>query len=631
MAAPPAKKMGLSLYADLLGSEKKQSSATISAAPVRYNVKKPGEDVDGDEKKKDASLQFQPIRRPQVARPKQQPSKPGHAFTSSTTTASLAPSVSSPDKKDPAMSTPSQAPSLQRSNLSDWIGDEEEDEYYVGRARPERGGRKKKKKKQQGEVRTWDWDDVYDPTLPNNYADYKGSEEQVREVRDWKARLYYHQLKEARTKQASDEASSEDRAAVGRIANPMFAPPSSGLSFAPPSFDNDIPAAAPPVHVSEDYPPNYDGHREPSPAPAFLPNDNTGEDAYMRRMRMSGMGASETVPVGVEHTTTPPVAVPTPVPAQIEPLVDTESPDVVAKRVEAQAKIAAFKAKIAAKKAASAANGPSPSPASKPVQTAVTVTPASTLEDAVAMQAPSPASPAPARNILSSGATITRAPVRYEQPPPTKGAPDDDDDNDAGVAAATEAEDAPRSSRPGQKGFAERYLKKLGWEKGKGLGVEGNEGIATAIFAKAEKRKKRSDADGGGWAQPANMGKIVGGKRRKVEDEDAGDDSAGQEYDSMSEVIKLEGMLAGLDVDDEIQNKDLYGEIGREMEGQYGKVERVFIWRKVAGGQDDVFVKFTSPLSALRAVRACDGDEFAGNVMKARFFGMEQFEKGEYA
>ena len=85
----------------------------------------------------------------------------------------------------------------------------DDDEYYFQDSRPkaERGGRKKKKKNKAQE-RVWDWDDIYDPTLPNNYADYKGSEEQAREIRDWKARLYYRQLKEAR--KAKDGAYSDE-------------------------------------------------------------------------------------------------------------------------------------------------------------------------------------------------------------------------------------------------------------------------------------------------------------------------------------------------------------------------------------------------------------------------------------
>jgi len=83
---------------------------------------------------------------------------------------------------------------MPRSNFEDWVGGDNDDDIYFDMPKYERGGRKNKKKKKGQETRVWDWDDVYDPTLPNNYVDYKGSEEQVREIRDWKARLYHHKL-----------------------------------------------------------------------------------------------------------------------------------------------------------------------------------------------------------------------------------------------------------------------------------------------------------------------------------------------------------------------------------------------------------------------------------------------------
>jgi splicing factor 45 len=176
-------------------------------------------------------------------------------------------------------------------------------------------------------------------------------------------------------------------------------------------------------------------------------------------------------------------------------------------------------------------------------------------------------------------------------------------------------------------------LKKYGWEKGQGLGAH-NDGITTAIVAKAEKRKKIADSEGGGFAAPKNMGKIVGGKKRKTEQEslDEGHSSSadGAGHDALSEVIKLSGMLTNLDVDHEIQNNDLLQEIGDEM-AQNGVVERLFIWREEDGGGNEVFVKFVNQVSALRALQACDGMEFADNLVQARFWDKERFEKGEYA
>ncbi|KAK1056619.1 hypothetical protein LTR74_014792 [Friedmanniomyces endolithicus] len=635
--AAPTKKMGLSLYANLLEPDK-QPGATISGAPVRYDMKKAGADDADAQKRKDAALQFQPVRRPQAQAKINRPAKKagnGHMPSSSTTTASLAPTASSPDKQTPITSTPSQQPSVQRSNFADWVGDEDEDYFIDDKPKPERGGRNKKKKKggklQQEATRSWSWDDIYDPSMPNNYADYKGSDEQITEIRDWKARLYYHQLKSAKKSGAARGEAIEKKPAT----NSMFAPPSS-LSFAPPSFDGPL---SRPDDNDDYYPPSApirlpdisDDYEPPQTMSSTLVADEPkGKEVDPRRMPLDRAGASQIPMVTPTVVQAPPPLYPAVVPSAA--MSDSVAAAIAAKKAEAAAKVAAFKAKVEAHKAAKAGIASETALTAPSVETATIPTLAS--QPAASEQPQTqPLSPPPAPiEDPEPSAIISRAPVRYQLPPPVEGVTGED-------AAMTEpAEDAVRSNRPGQKGFAERLLKKYGWEKGKGLGAQGNEGITTAIVAKAEKRKKLADAEGGGWAKPANMGKLLGGKRRKVEGSDVavGDGEDGgrtddQPYGPLSPVIKLSNMLTGLDIDDEVENKDLYGEVGREMETQYGKVERVFIWRQAMGGGDEVFVKFVSPLSALRAVGASDGMEFAENVVSARFWEEERFEAGEYA
>ena len=585
-----------------------------------------------------ASLKFQPIRRPQAqqkSKSKAPISSSVHKFSSSTVTAS----ASSPEKQGLG-STPQQQPTVQRSNFEDWIG--EDDDYYHQdqRARDERRSKKKKNKnKGQGqESRVLDWDDIYDPTLPNNYVDYKGSEEQHREIRDWKARLYYHQLKEARKQGKNGAANSDESEERPRPTNStcvpidcchiadrlagMFAPPQN-LNFAPPSFDDNPPP--PPVDdddgdyytmpVNRQEQRNPDTYEQPPPfSPSAVPDDESGEDAYMRRMRMSGMLPDQPAP--------PPPAsanpsAPTPPPSVMKPDADME-----AKRAEAQAKIAAFKAKLQKKSDTSPAVVPATAPESAAVATSM-------LQTDIPVEQPPPPPPPPEDE---SGPTISRAPVRYDVPPPpaATSAASDTVMTEAGEAHSETSEAGQAGmNRPTKKGFAERLMKKMGWEKGQGLGAQG-EGITTALVGKADKRKKRGDAEGGGWAQPKNMGKIVGGKRRKLA-EDETESTQDARFGKMSEVIKLDGMLNGLDVQKEVEENNLMQEIGDEMGNKHGNVERVFIWREEMGGNNEVFVKFTSQLGALRTVNETDGMTFAENDVVARFWDAEKFEKGEYA
>ena len=154
--------------------------------------------------------------------------------------------------------------------------------------------------------------------------------------------------------------------------------------------------------------------------------------------------------------------------------------------------------------------------------------------------------------------------------------------------------DAPRSRLPGQSKFAERLMTKYGWTKGSGLGAD-ESGITSALRVQVEKRRKRPDAEGGGWAEPGSRGKILGGKTKKKTD-GAEEDGIGP----MSQVIVLRGMLDGMaDLQAEIED-GLGQEIGEECGEKYGRVERLYI---DVQGEDDgrgVFIKFTDQVSALR-------------------------------
>lgn len=52
------------------------------------------------------------------------------------------------------------------------------------------------------------WDDIYDPSRPNNYEEYRHSDEKILEVREWKDRLYAHRMKRSLT---PDSDSDYDR------------------------------------------------------------------------------------------------------------------------------------------------------------------------------------------------------------------------------------------------------------------------------------------------------------------------------------------------------------------------------------------------------------------------------------
>jgi splicing factor 45 len=125
---------------------------------------------------------------------------------------SSAPQTSLADSK-PAEQAPEptdvQAP---RTTIDDWANTAEDDDWFQGEKR-QRGGRKKRKKNKEAAVVERNWDDIYDPSRPNHYEEYKGSEEKILEVREWKDLLYRHRM---RRRQSSEDYSDREERPVNR-------------------------------------------------------------------------------------------------------------------------------------------------------------------------------------------------------------------------------------------------------------------------------------------------------------------------------------------------------------------------------------------------------------------------------
>lgn len=494
---PPARN-GLSLYANLLDPSPSDTPGSITKGPVVFKTGAASAEDEASTKKPQidaAALRFQPTRRPQLSsqKPKPKSSFPKVTPVNSTTTEpSNVPLVK-------ALASNS-GKSASKSTLADWAADDDDvNGFYVGEKR-QRGGRKRRKKNREEQAVAQDWDDIYDPSRPNNYEEYKNSDEKVREVREWKDRLYAHRMARKTSSDSDDEELYRPK-----IGN-QFAPPPN-YSFAPPPIDS---------------PPKK---RSKSPE----------SDSY-----------SPTIGAQSNTVRLPPEDQPLPPPAPLLP------------------------------------------------------------------------------------GAISRAPVRYNLPPAPSELPASEAELDRALAderdgedEAEPDEDAPKSLRPGQKGFAERLMSKYGWSKGSGLGADGS-GMITPLQVKLDKRKKKSDAEGGGFRDSGGRGKIIGGKKI-VKEEETG------RFGPMSEVIVLRGMVDNMDLDEEVEGSgdgDIMQEIGDECGEKYGRVERVYIDRQSVPAK--VFVKFTNQLSALRAVNALEGRIFNGNTISALFYNTETFENGVY-
>lgn len=144
-----------------------------------------------------------------------------------------------------------------------------------------------------------------------------------------------------------------------------------------------------------------------------------------------------------------------------------------------------------------------------------------------------------------------------------------------------ESDDIPRSLRPGQQGFAERLMSKYGWTKGSGLGASGS-GIVNPLRVQVEKQKKKPASEGGGFLGPGGRGKIIGGKKKGGTAE-----ADGGRFGVMSEVIILEGMVDGMDLNAELEGPGdggLMQEIGEECGEKVSRISNTSKYRPLPTG-----------------------------------------------
>lgn len=272
-----------------------------------------------------------------------------------------------------------------------------------------------------------------------------------------------------------------------------FAPPRN-LNFAPPARYDSEPVRTSSPGKPADFDDPRPRSRGYSPPPRTY-DDPTGEDAYLRRLRMSqqmGQGSGPSPPP--VHT---PSMLPRPPPSA--PIGPRAHYPPNAYGVPLPPPPHGFAPPFPASQI------PPPPPPGMYV-------PPPPPPD---MYAPPPPPPSAA---TFTGASISREPVRYNNLDtlPTnereleRALEDFNDDVLAMIEADIEKEEsqpAPRSTAPGQRGMAQRYMASKGWKEGQGLGAK-RDGIKSAIrLVKA----RRSAAKNMGHA---GMGRFVGGDDR---------------------------------------------------------------------------------------------------------------------
>ena len=166
-----------------------------------------------------AALRFQPTKRPQVSTQKAK-AKSSLPKATASVAAALSAQVSA-NAPEPSVSNIMRA-AAPKTTFADWTAQGDDDDvngfYGGGGDKRQRGGRKKRKKNKEETHVPQNWDDIYDPSRPNSYEEYKNSDEKIREVREWKDRLYAHRM----AKRKSNYSDSEDEEQYKPQMNSMF-------------------------------------------------------------------------------------------------------------------------------------------------------------------------------------------------------------------------------------------------------------------------------------------------------------------------------------------------------------------------------------------------------------------------
>ncbi|KAJ9124693.1 hypothetical protein QFC24_003060 [Naganishia onofrii] len=166
-------------------------------------------------------------------------------------------------------------------------------------------------------------------------------------------------------------------------------------------------------------------------------------------------------------------------------------------------------------------------------------------------------------------------------------------------------------------------MRKMGHVEGQGLGRAGG-GIVHALGAE-HADKGASKKNKGGWVQSTSA------KGRLVNlNEDAKKQEEKAKYGEPSRIVCLVNVLASIEEADTETMEDL----GEKLK-EHGIVERLVphaLYPPSSNPSEAVriFVVFSGPAGAWKALKDLDGRYFAGRQISAKFFDEKRFDRGDW-
>ncbi|KAG8954037.1 hypothetical protein FRC04_001021 [Tulasnella sp. 424] len=511
------------------------------------------------------------------------------------------------------------------------------------------GGKKSKGKKAKFQPNVWDPMDVYDPTRPNDYAEFKAWKQREKTEAQMRRREEGSYQRRTRDSDYSDERSaSEDEDGMHWRPRPRNeSPPPQARREGPPSFSPAASATSMPQSGEDAYLRRLAMSNPNAVAPSAVSGSppETGDEAYARRAALSApsfVRSTQSMPASsVDPDLDDEVPPPTP-PSEPQPLPLEQLE--LQKKKEVAASIAARLAALAAAK--SGAQPPNetkePSPASDPLP--------QTGEDAyarrLAMSDPSLSSVPPAaftaiqdkpedfqaelHKRREAAAAIAARLAKAAAGPfaqSTSSAPPAPSESTVRVLDDDDHEPDPH-------GFAARMMAKWGHKAGSGLGAgsSGSAGLVEPLTVEQAKAKAKANVNPafnapkftkggaaiGGIGTKDATNRIINTNPEKGREER-------EKWGEPSPVVVLTNMVGLEDAGDDELNQ----EIGEEC-SKYGVVERVIVHladptANEPQGSVRIFVKFSGPAAAWKTVRELDGRLFGGRSIRAQYYPENAF------
>ncbi|KAJ7632541.1 hypothetical protein FB45DRAFT_831732 [Roridomyces roridus] len=513
-----------------------------------------------------SALAFAPVRRTQAQKPKPAVQRLPVGAALTTTNASAVVSSTAVVFAPPALVEPPKDPAPEQGwgkkvKPPSMVLDEDVNGYKASHNKKKGGKGKGRKNKNAAQlINVWDPTEPYDPLRPNDYNEYKVWKTKDRIDRREREREREDRKRGRRSGSYSDsEGTDEDEEERPKKAG---------------------------RYEEVDHWSRAEEEKRALGAPAALPRDMSGDEAYQRRLAMStGMRPpSPHIPSTADDNVIPALPMPAPPPP-------TETGE------------EAYLRRIAM---SSVARPAPPPPARSPSPTTLAYNPF-----APPSVPPPPSGPPPSVAAALDARVKAAAAIAARLGALAGSAPDVPE---------------PESKKPDPHGFAARLMAKWGHKEGQGLGVDGS-GIVNALTVEQVSQGKGGKnkpqvvtATGMGAGGGAKMGRIINNN----EDAKAREDR--ERFGEPSRVVVLTNMVGVHDIDDELST-----EIGDEC-SKNGVVERVVVHLvdpapSNPGDAVRIFVLFGGPVGAWKTVRELDGRFFGGRTTRARYFPEVMFNR----